>query len=61
MGELKDMKELITVVTIPLEEYKELLMIKGAYEELKKSQLNNTSIITYGYSSEELVPKKVTC
>ena len=27
------------MITIPLEEYKELLMIKGRYEELKKHQL----------------------
>ena len=27
------------MITIPLEEYKELLMIKGRYEELKKQQL----------------------
>ena len=32
--------------TIPMEEYKELLIIKGKYEELKSQQLITTSIKT---------------
>ena len=34
------------MVSIPLEEYKELLMIKGRYEELKEH--NNKPNYTYG-------------
>lgn len=56
-------------ITISLEEYKELLMIKGKYEELKedyaiKNTINwNGTPITY-LSSKETTPYepyKVTC
>lgn len=48
-------------ITIPFEEYKELLMIKGRYEELK--ELHQPPIIIkgdeVGFSSDP--PYKVTC
>ena len=50
------------IITITLEEYKELLMIKGKYEELKKIQ---KPIITYTeikHDGKELKePYKITC
>ena len=53
---------MIKEITIPIEEYKELLMIKGKYEELKEI---NKPIITYTgikYDGKERKePYKVTC
>lgn len=51
------------VITITLEEYKELLMIKGKYEELKEI---NKPVITYRgitFNDEKPIisPYKVTC
>ena len=51
-------------ITIPLEEYKELLIIKGKYEELKSQYLCYKPTITFtggdgDYGLEE--PYKVTC
>lgn len=54
-------------ITIPMEEYKELLMIKGKYEELKSQQL--MKITTPAYHIKDLTqkykdiepPYKVTC
>ena len=55
-------------ITIPFEEYKELLIIKGKYEELKSQtslawDLNFPKTkITYRDSEKELKPPyKVTC
>lgn len=59
------------IIGIPIEEYKELLMIKGKYEELKSQQnipwtvRPNGTTITYTNTREqdkELTPPyKVTC
>ena len=51
-------------ITIPLEEYKELLIIKGKYEELKSQYPCYKPTITFtggngDYGLEE--PYKVTC
>lgn len=53
------------IITITLEEYKELLIIKGKYEELKSKQSNqglpNTILLK---ETKEKIPKysyKVTC
>lgn len=51
------------VITITMEEYKELLEIKGRYEELKEI---NKPVITYTgfrYNDEKPIisPYKVTC
>ena len=52
-------------ITITLEEYKELLMIKGKYEELKSlyTPTFNTKIIYRGFEDEKELkpPYKVTC
>ena len=56
-------------ITIPLEEYKELLIIKGKYEELKSQRIDtipiNKTTITYtgadGKSTSLTPPYKVTC
>lgn len=56
-------------ITISMEEYKELLIIKGKYEELKSQQKDKISIIpNYGsikdsterYKTPEQ-PYKITC
>ena len=51
-------------ITIPLEEYKELLIIKGKYEELKSQYSCYKPTITYtgGNGNTGLeYPYKVTC
>lgn len=52
-------------ITIPLEEYKELLTIKGKYEELKSmyyGPYTNTKITYRGESEKEITPPyKFTC
>lgn len=56
------------VITIPMEEYKELLMIKGKYEELKsQQQIQKISLPDYHikelserYKTPE-PPYKITC
>lgn len=53
-------------ITIPMEEYKELLIIKGKYEELKSQQVKPTPIlfrepkITKDYELPK-EPYKITC
>ena len=52
-------------ITIPLEEYKELLVIKGKYEELKIDKSISTfptyPNITYLNSEVFKYPYKITC
>ena len=53
-------------ITIPFEEYKELLIIKGKYEELKSQQnIYYTPNITplLGKDDSEIIPRdmKITC
>lgn len=57
-------------ITITLKEYKELLIIKGKYEELKEQKQQITSVpwnthITYknadDWLEKEVKPYKVTC
>ena len=52
-------------ISIPLEEYKELLTIKGKYEELKSmyyGPYTNTKITYRGESEKEMAPPyKFTC
>ena len=56
-------------ITITMEEYKELLIIKGKYEELKESQqityvpwrTNITYTNTDDFFEKEVKPYKVTC
>lgn len=52
-------------ITITLEEYKELLIIKGKYEELKSKQSNQVlpNTILLRETKEEIpkYPYKVTC
>lgn len=57
-------------ITISMEEYKELLIIKGKYEELKSNQINNPiiwekpSLQRTTYETCEELPKppyKITC
>ena len=52
-------------ITIPMEEYKELLMIKGKYEELKSQQLLkvNTPLIRDSSDKNKNFepPYKITC
>ncbi len=52
-------------ITITLEEYKELLMIKGKYEELKEISIPKiypTTITYNGQTDKDLKPPyKVTC
>ena len=68
----QEVKQTPLTIEIPFEEYKELLIIKGRYEELKSQQnipwtINNTrgTTITYTNTKEqdkELThPYKVTC
>ena len=52
-------------ITIPMEEYKELLIIKGKYEELK-SQCRGNSIILHDGNLKRIgdipiEPYKITC
>lgn len=50
------------MITITMEEYKELLMIKGRYEELKSRQTPfYPSGITYRGLETPIEPYKVTC
>ena len=52
-------------ITITLEEYKELLMIKGKYEELKSlyTPTSNTKITYRNFEDDKELkpPYKVTC
>lgn len=52
-------------ITITLEEYKELLIIKGKYEELKEKQssqaLPNTILLKETKEEIPKYPYKVTC
>lgn len=52
-------------ITISMEEYKELLIIKGKYEELKSQQLSKTNYPLIRDSAEEYnipePPYKITC
>lgn len=52
-------------ITITLEEYKELLTIKGKYEELKNIYMPSypkTNITYRGFDEKELTPPyKLTC
>lgn len=50
-------------ITITLEEYKELLMIKGKYEELKGQTTPHIGIPSITYMGETIpkYPYKVTC
>lgn len=56
------------MIEVPFEEYKELLMIKGKYEELKelyKPWYSNPNKITYHDfthdGDKQMDPRKVTC
>lgn len=56
------------LIQIPLEEYKELLVIKGRYEELIKKEIILPNRITYingvpiqEYEKELKPPYKITC
>lgn len=50
------------MITITLEEYKELLTIKGKYEELKELYVPKIYPSTITYNGNELKPPyKVTC
>ncbi len=52
------------MITIPFEEYKELLILKGRYEELKSKSIINTGITYRGLEDNKGVtisPYKVTC
>lgn len=52
-------------ITITLEEYKELLMIKGKYEELKEISMPKIypTTITYNGQTDKYLkpPYKITC
>ena len=52
-------------ITIPMEEYKELLMIKGKYEELKSQQILKPTYTGIRDLSEKYTtpesPYKITC
>lgn len=50
-------------ITITLEEYKELLMIKGKYEELKSKDnpIRIASVWRDNFSKTEVYPYKVAC
>lgn len=51
-NDLKEQLQCKNMITIPMEEYKELLIIKGKYEELKiKSQIQQP-IIWNGYTEQ---------
>lgn len=47
----KEGKEEIITITIPMEEYKELLIIKGKYEELKSQ--TKQPIVWNGYNVKD--------
>jgi hypothetical protein len=52
------------MITIPFEEYKELLILKGRYEELKSKSIINTGITYRGPKDNNgitIAPYKVTC
>ncbi len=52
------------MITIPFEEYKELLVIKGRYQELKSKTVINTGITYRGLENNDgitVAPYKVTC
>ena len=62
-----DYKDISQYITIPMEEYKELLIIKGKYEELKSNQTlyptyPSWSKITYrGENDVPINPYTFTC
>lgn len=58
---MKEDKQTITTITIPLEHYNELLMIKGRYEELKirYEELKNIYKNIYYEDSENNFEKKL--
>lgn len=70
---LKDINNTQQIIAIPLEEYKELLIIKGKYEEVQKSKLiyydgykeDGTTIIPQRESKTgdpiPCSPYKITC
>ena len=52
------------MITIPFEEYKELLVIKGRYQELKSKTIVNTGITYRGPENDNglnISAYKVTC
>jgi hypothetical protein len=54
---LKDINNTQQIIAIPLEEYKELLIIKGKYEELKQ-----TPKLYYSKDDNQVGPQyKITC
>jgi hypothetical protein len=54
---LKDINNTQQIIAIPLEEYKELLIIKGKYEELKQ-----TPELYYSKDDNQVGPQyKITC
>jgi len=61
-------RDKLDVITISMEEYKELLIIKGKYEELKSNQTlkiwNEPTLTRTIYGSGEQItesPYKITC
>ena len=46
----------LNVITIPMEEYKELLIIKGKYEELKSQELYKNPCINSPTLTEDFPP-----
>lgn len=51
-------------ITIPFEEYKELIIIKGKYEELKSQQTNQPKVIYRDILTGDSLPQpeyKVIC
>ena len=53
-----------SMITIPFEEYKELLILKGRYEELKNKSIINTGITYRDLENDKGItidPYKVTC
>ena len=49
-------------ITISMEEYKELLITKGKYEELKSQQISKMSIpLTREFELPKLNDYKITC
>lgn len=54
-------------ITITMEEYKELLIIKGKYEELKSQNQGKLKYIGRKYNKQDkipsipIVPYKITC
>lgn len=63
----QEVKQTSLTIEIPFEEYKELLIIKGRYEELKSQQnipwtvKPNGTTITRKQDKELTPPYKVTC